>query len=253
MRPAAVLLLVWLWAGACRDAGDGPQAVEAPLDLTGTWTVVGHHLPGVGVMTEAEAGAWRGRSVRLTRSGAASGESHCASPAYTTRIVSRDSLLSTQYRLSPDRLARAGLAERVSVLDVTCAGTPWTGMGGRLIGIGADRALAPWDGVFFELARDDDFRAIGQEPGWQLAIEQGRQLRFIYDYGADTALSPVPEAETDSASGARTWHATTGAHDLRVVVTPSPCTDAMSGQPYETTVTVTLDGREYHGCGGPLP
>ena len=250
MRPAAVLILAWL-SGACGDAGDQPA--DAPFDLTGSWTVVGHHLPGVSAMTEAEASAWRGRTVRLTQAGAASGESHCKSAVYATRMVPRDSLLSAEYRLTADRLSRAGLAERVTVLDVLCAGTPWPAVGGRLIGIGADRALAPWDGVFFELARDDDFRAVGQEPGWQLAIEKGRQIRFIYDYGADTALTPVPGAETDSASGARTYHANTEAHDLRVVVTPAPCTDAMSGQPYETTVTVSLDGRDYHGCGGPLP
>jgi hypothetical protein len=251
MRPVA-LLLACLSAGACRDAGEAP-APEVPLDLTGSWTIVGHHLPGVSAMSEADAARWRGRTLRLGEAAAAGGGDPCASPSYTTRIVPRDSLLTTEYRLTSDKLSRAGLAERVTVLDVSCAGEPWPAMGGRLIGIGADRALAPWDGVFFELARDDDYRAVGQEPGWQLAIEGSRQIRFIYDYGADTALTPVPAAARDSATGALTYHATTEAHDLRVVLTPSPCTDAMSGQPYETTVTVALDGRTYHGCGGPLP
>ena len=126
-------------------------------------------------------------------------------------------------------------------------------MGGRLIGIGADRALAPWDGVFFELTRETDFRAVGQEPGWLLEIRNGREIRLITDYGADTAVTPVPPAGTDSATGARTYHAVTGAHDLQVLIQPAACTDAMSGEPYETTVTVTLDGRANHGCGGPLP
>jgi hypothetical protein len=83
-------------------------------------------------------------------------------------------------------------------------------MGGRLIGIAADRALAPWDGIFFELSRESDFRAVGQEPGWLLEIRHGRDMLLITDYGADTAVAPVPRAETDSASGARTYHATGG-------------------------------------------
>ena len=67
------------------------------------------------------------------------------------------------------------------------------------------------------------------------------------------AAQPVPAAVTDSATGARTYHATTEAHDLRIEIHPTACNDVMSGESYETTVTVTLDGRAYHGCGGPLP
>jgi putative lipoprotein len=63
----------------------------------------------------------------------------------------------------------------------------------------------------------------------------------------------MPAAETDTATGTRSYRARTGAYDLRVLIEPARCTDAMSGQPYETTVTVTLEGKAYHGCGGPLP
>ena len=35
-----------------------------------------------------------------------------------------------------------------------------------------------------------------------------------------------------------------------MLIQPTACTDAMSGESYETTVTITLDGRAYHGCGG---
>jgi putative lipoprotein len=126
-------------------------------------------------------------------------------------------------------------------------------MGGRLLGIGADRALAPWDGVFFELTRDTDFRAVGQEPGWLLEIRKAREMRLITAYGADTAVTPVPPDRTDSATGARIYHAVTEAHDLLVLIQPTACTDVMSGESYETTVTITLDGRDLRGCGGPLP
>lgn len=68
-----------------------------------------------------------------------------------------------------------------TVLEVSCSRALWAAIGGGLIGIDVDRALIPWDGVFFELARDRDFRAVGQEPGWQLEIRKGKKIRFTYD------------------------------------------------------------------------
>jgi hypothetical protein len=253
MRRITVTLLLLLPcpALACRDVADEPAA--EPVDLEGVWTVVGHHVPGVAGMSEAEAAEWRGRTVRLAPGHAVSQGAQCDAPRYAPRLVPRDSFLSAEYKLRPGALRRAGLPERVTVFEVSCGGAPWGAMGSRLIGIGADRALAPWDGIFFELTRDTDFRAVGQEPGWLLEIRNASEIRLITDYGADTAITPVPPAETDSTTGARTYHAVTEAHDLQVLIQPSACTDAMSGEPYETTVTVTLDGRAYHGCGGPLP
>ena len=243
-----VLLLLPCAAIACRAAHDEPK----PLDLEGVWTVVGHHTPGVTAMSEMDAEDWRGQTLRLTPARALNPRAHCDAPGYAPRLVPRDSFLAAEYKLPAGALRRAGLPERVTVLQVSCGGVPWTAMGGRLIGIAADRALAPWDGIFFELSRDSDFRAVGQEPGWLLEIRHGRDMLLITNYGADTAVTPVPRAETDSATGARTYHAT-GTRDLRVLIQPTACIDAMSGESYETTVTITLDGREYHGCGGPLP
>jgi hypothetical protein len=244
-----VLLLLPCAALACRDARDELE----PLDLEGVWTIVGHHAPGVAGMSEMDAEDWRGQMIRLTPTGAVSAGTRCEAPGYAPRLVPRDSFLAAEYKLPADALRRAGLPEHVTVLDVSCGGVAWPAIGGRLIGIEADRALAPWNGVFFELTRESDFRAVGQEPGWLLEIRNASEIRLITDYGADTAITPVPPAETDSTTGARTYHAVTEAHDLQVLIQPSACTDAMSGEPYETTVTVTLDGRAYHGCGGPLP
>ena len=244
-----VLLLLPCAAIACRDAYDEPK----PLDLEGVWTVVGHHTPGVTAMSETDAEDWRGETLRLTPARALNPRAHCDAPGYAPHLVPRDSFLAAEYKLPAGALRRAGLPERVTVLQVSCGGVPWTAMGGRLIGIEADRALAPWDGIFFELSRDSDFRAVGQEPGWLLEIRHARQMRLITDYGADTVVTPVPAAETDSATGDRTYYTIAQGHDLRVLIQPTACIDVMSGEPYETTVTVTLDGRAYHGCGGPLP
>jgi hypothetical protein len=251
MRMIAVSLFLLLSCGAlaCREERDEPP----PLDLEGVWTVVGHHAPGVAAASEMDTEDRRGQTLRLTPARAVSGGTRCDAPRYIPRLVARDSFLTAEYRLPAHALGRAGLPERVTVLEVYCGGALWAAMGGRLIGIEPDRALAPWEGVFFELTRASDFRAVGQEPGWLLEIRNSRGMRLITDYGADTAVAPVPPSGIDSASGARTYHAVAGTRDLQVLIQPTACTDVMSGESYETTVTITLDGRVYQGCGGPLP
>lgn len=250
--PVSAAALLLATSVACRELGQ-PREAPPPLDLEGTWTVVGHHAPGVGAMTGAEAERRHGGTVRLMSDRAVAAGSQCDAPRYATRVVARDSFLASEFKLGPSALGRAGLPQDVTVLEVSCGGAPWAAMGGRLLGIGPDRALAPWDGLFFELEREADFRAVGQEPGWLLEIRRDGQIRFIADYGADTTITPVPPVETDSATGARRYHAMTPTRDLRILIEPDACTDAMSGAPYETTVTVTRDGQPYHGCGGPLP
>ncbi|HEU5041519.1 MAG TPA: hypothetical protein VFT84_11885 [Gemmatimonadales bacterium] len=270
---AAVLATAALSLPGCRKAGDGrkpdsappaPAAEaapapppadtsEAPADLTGIWTVVGHSIPGVAAMSDAEAATWHGRTIRLSGVEALAAGNRCDGPTYTTRSVPRDSLLGIEFNLPPGSLPALAAHERVRVQEVFCGGARWSAMGSRLIATDGGHALAPWDGVFFELARDRDFEAIGQEPGWKLEIVKGKEIVFTYAYGASKAVTPAPRPETDPETGARTYRAVTEASDLAVSIEPRACTDAMSGKPFETTVTVTLNGTAYHGCGGPLP
>lgn len=118
----------------------------------------------------------------------------------------------------------------------------------------ACRALAaaelPW-----ERARADgvDVRALRQEPGWLLEVREGRSITWLGDYGRTRVVVPAPAAT--GARARRTYDAVTEAHRLRVVLETRPgrpCRDAMSGFPHPMTVTVTLDGRTYTGCGRDL-
>lgn len=257
----AVLAAAWLSGCGSRNAGDSPpvertsatadtlSTVPQTSDLTGIWTVVAHHMPGISAMTDADAAAWHGQTVRLTAAEAMSPGTHCDQPTYATRTVARDSLLAGEFHLPPGRLTPLVSLERLVLLEVSCHGAPWAAMGGQLIHIDADQALAPWDGVFFELERDHDFRAAGQEPFWRLEITKGKEMRFLR-VGEPDVVTPVPRPTTDRVTGTRVFHATTEATDLRVVIEPTPCTDVMSGKPFETTVTVTLNQQVYHGCGG---
>lgn len=105
----------------------------------------------------------------------------------------------------------------------------------------------PWEAA---RARGIEYRALGQEPGWYLEIDEGVSMRLVYDYGERDATTPAPRPSRED--GATVYHAATDAHDLRVVVEERPCSDVMSGLPFPDTVTVTIDGRSYRGCGRDL-
>jgi heat shock protein HslJ/uncharacterized membrane protein len=226
-------------------------ATETPA-MAGIWTVVGHHLPGSSALSDDEAIARYGETVRLTANAATSSGTRCGEPRYATRRVPAGPYLASEFKLPPGSLKPLAARDQVTLLEVSCGGAPWTALGARLFEIDANSALAPWDGVFFELARDRDFRALGQEPGWQLEIRKGAEMRFIYDYGQGTAVTPASREQVDSNTGTRTYHAVTKATDLRVVIVPVPCTDTMSGRPFPATVSVTFNGQTFRGCGEEL-
>ncbi len=110
------------------------------------------------------------------------------------------------------------------------------------------RVLAdPWQNAG---ERGIDFRAVGQEPGWYLEIDDGKSMRLFYDYAERLAATPVPVPVSNG--GTTTYDAVTEAHRLRVVIEERECSDTMSGERFPRTVTVTLDGRSLHGCGRSL-
>jgi len=237
-----------------RQSGISPTrgpAGPAPT-LTGIWTVVGHHLPGTSALTDEEARARYGESIRLTANGATSGAERCRNPEFTSSRTAADSWLAKEYRLEKGALKPIGSRSQIHLMRTSCGNASWPALGQMLIELDRDRALAPWNGVFFELKRDRDFRGVGQEPGWQLEIRKGSEMRFTYDYGKGTAITPAPASRLDAASGTRTYHAAAGGNDLEVVIVPVRCTDAMSGKAFAATVNVTHNGRTYRGCGEDL-
>jgi uncharacterized membrane protein len=87
------------------------------------------------------------------------------------------------------------------------------------------------------------YEANGNEPGWHLAIANGR-IGYVGDYG-DTRIS-VPRPEPRPSINGRRYHA----GRLLVDITHAPCNDAMSGRGYADRVMVTANGRTVQGCGG---
>ena len=103
---------------------------------------------------------------------------------------------------------------------------------------------APWEDA---RRRGVDFRGVGNEPGWYLEIQSGRQLLFVADYGSQRVMVPDQGEETDGP--ARVHYGATATHELRVGIVDEPCVDTMSGDMLPSQVWVTFNGTEYQGCG----
>lgn len=108
-----------------------------------------------------------------------------------------------------------------------------------------DRRRAVWEKAKLAGA---DFRAVGNEPGWHLEILVGGRIVLVADYGATRIERPLPQPIVDSDARTTRWEAA----DLVVEVIGRPCRDSMSGESFESTVTVTWGGQILRGCGRAL-
>lgn len=87
-----------------------------------------------------------------------------------------------------------------------------------------------------------DYRASGTEPFWSLTI------------GARTMLFEAPGRRPVSVPTPKVIHGFAGemwqTRRINVNTNHRPCRDGMSDRLYPDTVTVTVDGRRFEGCGG---
>jgi len=88
------------------------------------------------------------------------------------------------------------------------------------------------------------YRAIGQEPGWTLVIDE-RDLTFI-PAGGQPIRQPRPQPIIGFAGEIYQTPR------IGVNIVHAACTDIMSGQGYGDRVQVDVDGRRFEGCGGDL-
>jgi uncharacterized membrane protein len=87
------------------------------------------------------------------------------------------------------------------------------------------------------------YRALGQEPGWNLTVANGR-IDYVGDYGETRISVPRPAPRT-TFNGHRYE-----TQRLTVDVTHGRCNDAMSGFGFADQVMVIADGKTVRGCGG---
>ena len=106
------------------------------------------------------------------------------------------------------------------------------------------RSWDPWQEA---TQRGIDFRAVGNEPGWYLEIDNEKRMRLLYDYGEKHADTPVPPPIV--VNGQTVYDAKTDAHTLHVTIETRTCSDGMSDEVYPLAVEVVIDGTALKGCG----
>ena len=94
------------------------------------------------------------------------------------------------------------------------------------------------------------FRAIGQEPGWLLEITNGEEILLVTDYGS--TRTSLPYVEPTVYQEERRTQYVLDPYDTIVEIRGERCTDVMSGQEFEVSVTIFQTDRELHGCGRAL-
>ncbi len=95
------------------------------------------------------------------------------------------------------------------------------------------------------------FRALGQEPGWTLEIGPDRMV-LVAQYGEMRVKTSLDEPSFNPRERTTTWRGKSTGHALTATVKERPCTDTMSGEAFDYSVTVTLDWQTWSGCGRKL-
>jgi len=93
------------------------------------------------------------------------------------------------------------------------------------------------------------FRAIGQEPGWLLEITNGEEILLLTDYGKNKQSYPYVEPREDKVARKTVFQLN---DNTSVLIEGKPCSDTMSRESFEVTVTVTQGGKMLKGCGRAL-
>jgi putative lipoprotein len=94
------------------------------------------------------------------------------------------------------------------------------------------------------------WRAVGQEPGWNVEIMADDAMLAVLDYGE--VRRSTPPAQRSGEGARQEWAATTESGSLRLTIERAPCSDTMSGERYWFTATLVVDDRTLRGCAQPL-
>jgi putative lipoprotein len=114
--------------------------------------------------------------------------------------------------------------------------------GQRFVDCRSNPSKVPWADA---KRRGATFRGLGQEPGWFVEIFPDR-LALVTDYGTNRTEAKHAGPVVDAG---RTTYRTAEGREVTIVIDRQACADIMSGEPFETAVTATVDNRTLKGCG----
>ncbi len=121
--------------------------------------------------------------------------------------------------------------------------------GGKHSGCRNDRRQAIWEHAKLSGA---DFRAIGNEPGWNMEIRDQSEIILTTNYGAEKHVFDLPEPEIDKAARTTRYKVDQAGQEMILTITGEPCNDSMSGEEFESWVKVVFNGKTLNGCGRAL-
>ncbi|WP_062538099.1 COG3650 family protein, partial [Mizugakiibacter sediminis] len=109
-------------------------------------------------------------------------------------------------------------------------------------------AGSPWADA---KARGVGFRAVGNEPGWSVEVDRGDApaMRVVLDYGQRRYDLPATQPFGDPATGEVGFRGDAGGAPVELRIRRAVCTDAMSGETFNASADLAVDGAHYRGCG----
>lgn len=141
--------------------------------------------------------------------------------------------------------AQANYQNETLELKIVGDNATFTEAGAKPVRCQNDRRSAIWEHAKLNGA---DFRAVGNEPGWTLEIQQGSRIVLLADYGATRFETPLPEPTVDAEARTTIWDA--GELELKLI--GDRCVDSMSGEVFEAKAEVIWRGQTLSGCGRAL-
>lgn len=94
------------------------------------------------------------------------------------------------------------------------------------------------------------FHARGQEPGWTLSLPSDLpELDLLLDYGERQLTLPYRVTALDNTEGRMQLASGRADTPFELHLEAGACFDSMSGEPFPTRVTLSIDGETYRGCG----
>jgi uncharacterized membrane protein len=108
---------------------------------------------------------------------------------------------------------------------------------------------AVWDAAKL---RGVDYRALGQEPAWQLEISAGEGFLLVTDYGENRVEFPYAEAEVNQAQRTTRYASQLDGNSIDITIRGEDCSDIMSGETFSSRVEVGWQGKTLFGCGRAL-
>jgi membrane-bound inhibitor of C-type lysozyme len=94
------------------------------------------------------------------------------------------------------------------------------------------------------------YRAVGNEPGWELELGPGTRLTWITNFGEQRYDFAAAQA-TVAADGASVFTAQQGTSAIRATLRPETCVDDGEVE-YDHAAIVEFEGATFRGCGNRL-